>query len=505
MEFNGLWDVLTIAEQQKMAVIRKDWTEGKVPDLPFVIIDQQALKQQIGEKLQDIDGDRMTTTVVKAQYGDGKTNVLKYLSLYFEKYEELGVHLFYCRADVDQTDLSLFLLQHLQNNSMEALVTAVKSLRNQEGFTPASLANDFREDFASIREYTEKLFSKGQDDETVRNLIYLGTGRLYSMAAFQKYDLAKLTDFNRKEVLVLFLNILSKTGYRVVFAVDELEKIHDKSTRRMAYFFNSYRELVDLFNKIHGHYLITTITQAIDIAQLSQPLWGRIEHDVVEVTKISKKEDLADLVKLMARLLDVAVSDAQVDDVVSSIARKNLESNRFIIRAIAEALHEKESLSLDEELKKEEQVEKLYHETYQAAEQEHGFKNLSHMLFDPLQYYLEALGYENVDTNLSRRDNQAFIDPVSKRAYFFLFNDDSKIKGRVQTYIEERGINRFVVFVPKELTVTHAMFDMDDVEVKLIDYDPKQLFVLLDAYRKNYDMQDKLFRLIGIATQNVFE
>ena len=404
-----------------------------------------------------------------------------------------------------RTDLSLFLLQHLQNNSMEALVTAVKSLRNQEGFTPASLANDFREDFASIREYTEKLFSKGQDDETVRNLIYLGTGRLYSMAAFQKYDLAKLTDFNRKEVLVLFLNILSKTGYRVVFAVDELEKIHDKSTRRMAYFFNSYRELVDLFNKIHGHYLITTITQAIDIAQLSQPLWGRIEHDVVEVTKISKKEDLADLVKLMARLLDVAVSDAQVDDVVSSIARKNLESNRFIIRAIAEALHEKESLSLDEELKKEEQVEKLYHETYQAAEQEHGFKNLSHMLFDPLQYYLEALGYENVDTNLSRRDNQAFIDPVSKRAYFFLFNDDSKIKGRVQTYIEERGINRFVVFVPKELTVTHAMFDMDDVEVKLIDYDPKQLFVLLDAYRKNYDMQDKLFRLIGIATQNVFE
>ena len=88
MEFNGLWDVLTIAEQQKMAVIRKDWTEGKVPDLPFVIIDQQALKQQIGEKLQDIDGDRMTTTVVKAQYGDGKTNVLKYLSLYFEKYED---------------------------------------------------------------------------------------------------------------------------------------------------------------------------------------------------------------------------------------------------------------------------------------------------------------------------------------------------------------------------------------------------------------------------------
>lgn len=505
MEFNGLWEELTIIEQQKMAVIKKDWTEGKVPDLPFIIIDQQSLKQHITGKLQGIDGDRMTTTVVRAQYGDGKTNVLKYLSLYFDTHTELGVHLFYCRADVDQTDLSLFLLQHLQNNCIDALIKGVKSLRKEDGFTPSMLANDFREDFASIREYTEMLFKAGQDDDTVRNLVYLGTGRLYSMGAFQKYGLTKLTDFNRKEVLVLFLNILAKTGYRVVFAVDELEKIHDKSTRRMAYFFNSYRELVDLFNKIQGHYLITTMTQAVDIAQLSQPLWGRIENDVVEVTKISKEVDLAELVKLMARLLDVGVGDAQVDDVVSSIARKNLESNRFVIRAIAESLRKKEMLSLDEELKKDRQVEKLYQETYMAAEQEHGFKNLSHMLFDPLQYYLEALGYDNMKDNLSRRDHQAFVDPVSKRAFFFLFNDDSKIRSRVQTYMEERGIKRFVVFAPKELTVTHAMFDMEGVEVKLIDYDPKQLFVLLDAYRKNYDMQDKLSRLIGIATQNVFE
>lgn len=504
MVFNGLWDELTIIEQQKMDVIRKDWTEGKVPDLPFVIIDQQGLKQHIGEKLQTIDGERMTTTVVKAQYGDGKTNVLKYLSLYFETHADLGVHLLYCRADVDQTDISLFLLQHLQNNSVDALINGVKSLREVEDFNLGTLANDFKDDFSSIREYTEKLFNLEQDDETVRNLIYLGTGRLYSIGAFHKYGLSKLTDFNRKEVLVLFLNILARTGYRVVFAIDELEKIYDKSTRRMAYFFNSYRELVDLFNKIHGHYLITTMTQAIDIALLSQPLWGRIEQDVVEVSKISKKEDLADMVKLMARLLNVEVGDAKVDDVVSTVLRKNVDSNRFAIRAIAEALHEKELLSLDEEIKKDAEVAELYQKLY-TAEKEYGFKNLSQILFDPLQYYLEALGYENVDDNLSRRDNQAFVDPVSKRAFFFLFNDDSKIKGRVQTYMEERGIKRFVIFVPNELTVTHAMFDMESVEVKLIDYDPKQLFVLLDAYRKNFDMQDKLFRLIGIATQNVFE
>lgn len=504
MEYRELWNKLTI-DPQKMEIIRKDWTEGKVPDLPFVIIDQQGLKQHIGDKLQGIDGERMTTTVVKAQYGDGKTNVLKYLSLYFESHPELNIHLLYCRADVDQTDIFIFLLRHLQNNSMKELVEGIKTLRERERFNPASLVNNFKEDFAHIHEYTEKLFEKGQDDDTVRNLVYLGTGRLYSIGAFQKYGLAKLTDFNRREVFVLFLNILAEIGYRVVFAVDELEKIHDKSTRRMAYFFNSYRELYDLFNKIKGHYLIATMTQAVEIPKLSQPLWGRIEKDVVEVSKISRKDDLSELVKLIAELLQVEVTDAKTDEIVSTIIRKPLDSNRFVIRAIAETLREKPTLSFEEVLKKNEQVEQLYINAYESAEQAHGFKNLSRMLFDPLQYYLEALQYENVNENLLRRDYQAFVDPISKRAFFFLFNDDTKIRGRIQEFMDERGIKRFVVFVPIELNVTHATLNIEGAEVKLIDYDPKQLFVLLDIYRVNFDKQDEIFHLIGIVTQNVFE
>ena len=504
MEYRELWHKLSI-DQSKMEIIRKDWTEGKVPDLPYMIVDQQGLKQHIEKKLQGIDGDRMTTTVVKAQYGDGKTNVLKYLSLYFECHPELGIHLLYCRADVDQTDIFIFLLRHLQSNSMNELVEGIKTLREREGFSPATLANDFKEDFAHIHDYTKKLFESGQDDETLRNLVYLGTGRLYSIGAFQKHGLAKLTDFNRREVLVLFLNILAEIGYRVVFAVDELEKIHDKSTRRMAYFFNSYRELIDLFNKIKGHYLIATMTQAVNIAQLSQPLWGRIEQDVVEVSKISRKDDLAELVKLMAELLQVTVDDAKTDEVVSTISRKPLDSNRFAIRAIAEALREKPTLSFEEELKKDGKVEELYKNAYVAAEQAHGFKNLSRILFDPLQYYLEALQYENVNVNLLRRDYQAFVDPVSKRAFFFLFNDDTKIRGRIQEFMDERGIKRFVVFVPIELNVTHATLNIEGAEVKLIDYDPKQLFVLLDIYRVNFDKQDEIYHLIGIVTQNVFE
>lgn len=505
MEINGLWEKQTIGEK-KMEVIRKDWTEGKVPDLPYLIVDQSNLKKHIEEKLKSIDGNRMTTTVIKAQYGDGKTNALKYLSLFFANHTELGVHLLYCRANVDQTDFCMFLLQHLQDNCMEELVKDVMFLREIEEFDPSELANGYNEDFSHIRDYTQKLFMKNQDTELVKNLIYLGTGRLYSKGAFQKYGLSQLTDFNRREVFVLFLNILSKCHYRVVFAVDELEKIHDKSTKRMAYFFNSYRELIDLFNKVNGHYLITTITHAVDIASLSQPLWGRIKQDVVVIEKIKREEDLKALVRLIAELLDLIVDDGKVNDIVSKITRnKTLDSNRFVIRAIGDALKNTQPLNFDAELKKDVDIEKMYNEAYQLVISENGAKNLLRIFFDPFQYYLEALEYDNIDDNLYRRDYQAFVDSISNKAFFFLFNDDTKIKGRIQEFIKEKGINRFVVFVPDELSVTHSLLDFSGVEIRIVDYDPVQLFVLLNMYRKNFDKQDKIFRLIGIVTQHVFE
>lgn len=505
MKIEGLWDRLTI-DEKKMDTIRKDWTEGKVPDLPFVIVDQNKLKEHIAGKISAIDGQRMDTTVIQAQYGDGKTNVLKYLSLFFQNHRELGVHLFYCRADVDQTDFCVFLLQQLQDNCIENLVQGVNTLRDTEGFAPSTLVYDFKDDFSHIRDYTNKLFERNQDEDTLKSLIYLGTGRLYSKGAFQKYGLSQLTDFNRREVFVLFLNILAKCNYRVVFAVDELEKIHDKSTRRMAYFFNSYREIVDLFNKIQGHYLITTITNAVDIATLSQPLWGRVEKSVVYVDRIKEKADLEELVKLIAELVGNTIDEGRVKDIVSTISRnKELDSNRFVIRAIGDALRNNNLLNFEDELKRYDEVEALYKNAYDNAKEENRIKNLSRALFDPLQYYLESLQYDNVDSNMYRRDYQAFVDTVSNKAYFFLFNDDSKIKGRIQEFVKEKGVNRFVVFSPKELTVTHSLLNVEGAEVQIVDYDPLQLFVLLDIYRRNYDKQKEIFRLIGIVTKHVFE
>ena len=87
--------------------------------------------------------------------------------------------------------------------------------------------------------------------------------------------------------------------------------------------------------------------------------------------------------------------------------------------------------NFEEELEKDSDVEALYNEALAQVKADNGVKNLSRTLFDPLQYYLEALQYNNVEDNLYRRDYQAFVDSVSKRAYFFLFNDDTKIKSRL--------------------------------------------------------------------------
>ena len=74
----GLWSKLNVSSDNIKA-IQRDWSEGKVPELPYEIIGQTALKNHIARKLSEIDGQRMTSTILKANYGDGKTNTLKYL------------------------------------------------------------------------------------------------------------------------------------------------------------------------------------------------------------------------------------------------------------------------------------------------------------------------------------------------------------------------------------------------------------------------------------------
>ena len=147
----------------------------------------------------------------------------------------------------------------------------------------------------------------------------------------------------------------------------------------------------------------------------------------------------------------------------------------------------------------------MYEETRVQLESQSAFNNLSRVIFDPLKYYLESLGYKDVDKNLLRRDYQSFIDECAKKAYFFLFNDSLKIQSRIEEFMEDKDIHNFVIFVPYKISLSYSNFSLDNNKIQIIEYDPEQLFILLNMYRWNFDKQQEMLNLIGIATKSVFE
>ena len=501
----NLWDRLTI-DPSKLATIAKDWSEGKVPDLPYVIIGQESAKSAIAAKISMIDGDRMVNSIIQANYGDGKTNIIKYLKLYFDLHPELNVKMLYCRANPDQTDLCLFLMQHIQFALLDEIENEITRLKEADDYDYKALVSNFDDDFAAIKEYTAKLFDASTDAEALRELLYMGTGRLYSKGVFSKYGLQQLTDFNRREVLVLFLNILASARIYVLFAIDELEKIRDKSLKRMAHFFTSYRELIDLFSKIRGHYLISCITKGVEINLLSPPFYSRVEPDIVTLQPLTSKEDITKLVELMAELNKIEVFN--INDVVSRLLRKKkvIDSNRALLQEISAILmrnkksHTDFLVSLDQDA----ELSILFNETRDKIKADGGFENLSRAFFDPLEYYLLSKGYNTKD-NIYRRDYQAFYDSVANRVFFFLFNDKSKLLDRISHFVDDEGCENFVAFAPKDLDLTNAELSALNVGVRIIEYDPEELFVLLNMYRWNFDKQDKISDFISMLTESVFD
>lgn len=83
------------------------------------------------------------------------------------------------------------------------------------------------------------------------------------------------------------MKVLSKKEKHIVFALDELEKIYEKSKVRFRTFLTSYRELIDKSGEIPGHYLLTAIVSSainIDAILLENPaFYSRIKKDMIEV------------------------------------------------------------------------------------------------------------------------------------------------------------------------------------------------------------------------------
>ena len=259
--------------------------------------------------------------------------------------------------------------------------------------------------------------------------------------------------------------------------------------------------------------MLTTITNGVDIAGLSQPFSERVRNDIVKIERIKKREDVESLIKLMANLLQKQLDQDVITKIWSKVNRvvnnPDISNNRRTIQLISESIKNIEyklRTTVKEMLAQNKDLQDLYEETEQRINSEDGFVNLSRALFDPLEYYLMALGYSvNSKQNNYRRDYQAIYDADTNRTFFFLFDDDSKIKGRIEEFVQDKDIHDFVVFAKKELSISYAQLQIDNARIKLVDYDPKELFVLLNMYRWNFDKQKEISVLLDIATSKVFE
>lgn len=496
MEIKTLWEKLSLPKD-RMTTFKKDIAEGKVPELPFYIVGQNKLKATIKQRVEQIDQSRMITNLIIAEYGNGKTNLLKYLELYFKTHDELGISVQYSRADVERTDLVIFLLKIIQDKYLNEIIRIVKILRETSGVIPG-LVNNFDSNFREIQEYVNKLFEKDLDDQSITEILYLGTGRLSNKRYFDKLKIEQLRDFNRREILVLFLNILSHDNKYIIFAIDEIEKIREKSKIRFSHFLTSYRELVDLFNQIYGHYLIVSFTDSIGSSEIStanNALYTRIKGDIAHIEPLKSKEDIQNLITYLNELFD---TNKDVSDIYTSLLKRDTANNRSTIQEISKLLYAQESVESLEKMLTDMQLTELFELTSKKLENDEAFKNMHRKFFDPLEYYIDSLG-QNSD-GLNKQD-RTFIDPDTEKVHYFIFNtyleDFENEKIKIKYLIEDNPGYSIIVYAPITLELTHSKLDIDEENLSIIDIEPRDLFVLLVMYRDNFDLQPEIADLIS--------
>lgn len=512
MLINGLWEKLE-PRKENLDTLRKDLAEGKVPELPYFIVDQEEVKEAISSKLKDIDGARMQTSLIISPYGNGKTNLLKYLKLFFEKnISEYNIDVIYSRADIEQPDVILLMLKLIQNKYTDLLIEVIKIIRNQEDIG-SNLANNFDDNFSAIEEYTKQLFNDSLSDEDLRKLIYLGTGRLYTKGHFNNFGLEQLQNFNRREILVLFLNILAERKKYIIFAIDEVEKVIEKSKLRFNQFLTSYRELIDLFNKIKGHFIITCLTDAQGTARIqlaNEAFYTRVKPDIKELPAINKREDIRILSEYLNELFGTQKNDEELDKIVTQLYKFNKEPhnqiNRYLIRQTVDLLVGSNITLPLEGLLRENNLSQLFDSTHEKLELAGVYKSLHQKFFDPLEYYLENNFFLDNGGVVERRDYQAFIDEVNNKVHYFIFNEDSdivNINKRVNALINEYQRD-IIIYSPIKLELKNSSIELDDTNYKfqIVDYEANKLFVLLNMYRDNFENQDKIGKLITTYTEN---
>ena len=113
MDTTQLWTPLNPIEENK-EVIRQDLERGLAPNLPYFIVGLNDVKKALSGAISTIDS-HFSYALAWGQYGNGKSNLMKYLKYFFQQHPECNTKVAIWRADVDRYDISTFVLYLIQN------------------------------------------------------------------------------------------------------------------------------------------------------------------------------------------------------------------------------------------------------------------------------------------------------------------------------------------------------------------------------------------------------
>ena len=505
MDITQLWTPLNPIEENK-EIIRQDLERGLAPNLPYFIVGLQDVKTTLGTALSTIDS-HFSYALIWGQYGNGKSNLMKYLKYFFTQYPDFNTKVAIWRADVDRYDIITFLLYIIQNEFAADLLESLKKVVT-DGKTK-ELCDNYSGSFAAVQAFAEKIEEKKDSDEDLQTLISLGTGKLYDSNSFKKFDLTKLTDYNRREVLVFFLNALAYAKHYIVFCVDELEKIQEKSRARFQNLLTTFRELIDLSSSINGHMILAAVTESVSgehsFESYNPAFERRIKNYMLQVKAIREVDDIKEMAKELVRVLGNDYQLDSYDDVANAVYKKKLPHTSDVVRALFAQLAKQADKKTWKDLLEDSKMTDAFNQKRQSLEDSGMLQRINQKLFAPLKDYLNIISISDSDYEVKGQMLQCVYSTATNRCYVFLFTDDIEANtNRLKNVIKEYSKADLYVFKPKELDINMDMLKKDGlVSVKdLIPYDPVDLMALLELYMDNYE-NDALREVVTLYTHQL--
>ena len=504
MKLETLWENLT-PNPENINTIKKDLSVGIAPHLPYFIIGLNDRKSKLYNYLTNIDTS-FQFCLIKGQYGNGKTNLLKYLEYFFDVHSEYNVHCETWRADVDKYDLNLFLLYILQQRHASILHSFLK-LSSEEVLKEA--CNNYKGGFSVLKSYSEVICAHKDNDDALTEIIQLGTGVKYDKRSFDKYYLTKFSDYNRHEVLVFFLNILAQNNYYILFCIDELEKIEEKSRARFQSYLTSFRELIDMSGLIKGHMIIASMTDAGKFSSMPLEAYNpafarRIVSSTYELKSITNTEDIKQLALSLCTILQESCKDTDIDLIVSKVVKQHLSHTNEVVISLYKNLTECNYKSWRDKLH-EANLDIPLQQRMQALYEEGVDIRINSKFFAPLENYINIVCQNPNEYQIKAQMYQTIRSVDKLSCYIFLFTTDYDANlNRIKNVNQLFPNDKLYIFKPEGLSISNSVLleeGLNNIE-DVVVYNPIELMALLTLFVENYD-NDTLKDIIVECTKGL--